>query len=216
MLKKAILILLSFSGLSCSSHKSEFGQNFNPGQCSEASSEEFISEFIQFNQQVACSKIRSQSRQLSRVARCFELSNNYDQLILSRSYLNRMGHHHIYRECLNSGELQEINQHVIRLKNILKEKSNEELIRAVWRGDRQKVSLLLEGLADINYKTANGFTPLIFSIRHNRDAISKLLLEKGANPILKSRGGLTALDYARESGNRVLQEKISRILKVMP
>jgi ankyrin repeat protein len=61
---------------------------------------------------------------------------------------------------------------------------------------------LLQAGCDINAADSNGRTPLMYAARYQRPAAVRLLLERGANEKLKDKSGLTALDLARQSGNK--------------
>jgi ankyrin repeat protein len=65
------------------------------------------------------------------------------------------------------------------------------------------VTLLLNNKADPNAKNAFGETPLHYLVKYNirspeRNALAKLLIEKGANPNIANKKGETALDLARK------------------
>jgi ankyrin repeat protein len=64
------------------------------------------------------------------------------------------------------------------------------------------VTLLLNNKADANVQNAYGDTPLHYLVTYNikspeRNAIAKLLIDKGANPTIANNKGDTAVDIAR-------------------
>ena len=70
------------------------------------------------------------------------------------------------------------------------------LARAAWRGDIPAVDLLLDNGADINKTNDTVITPLMWSIRRNHFGVASVLLARKADPHLKCKKGLTAMDYA--------------------
>ena len=91
-------------------------------------------------------------------------------------------------------------------------------------GNAEVVESLLAAGADVNVKDANGDTPLIAAIRQFLGAenarvrtvlrqdprVIEVLLSFRANPLDRTRDGLTALDLARQSGNEKLISLIQR------
>ena len=59
--------------------------------------------------------------------------------------------------------------------------------------------LLAQG-ADVNARSPNGTTPLMMSARYGSSEVTPILLKAGADPSLKNELGLTAADFARQSG----------------
>jgi ankyrin repeat protein len=58
------------------------------------------------------------------------------------------------------------------------------------------IRLLLEHHAYIDTESPNGTTPLMMAAFYGTPEATKLLLEEGADPLLKNQQGLTALDFA--------------------
>lgn len=66
--------------------------------------------------------------------------------------------------------------------------------------DTGVLAFLLEQGAAVNARSPNGTTPLMMSARYGSSALTPLLLKAGADPSLKNELGLTAADFARQSG----------------
>lgn len=62
------------------------------------------------------------------------------------------------------------------------------------------VRLLLEHFAYIDADSPNKSTPLMMAARYGTDVVVKLLLEEGADPLLRNQQGLSAIDFARAAG----------------
>jgi ankyrin repeat protein len=63
------------------------------------------------------------------------------------------------------------------------------------------ISILLESNSYIDAESPNGTTPLMMAAMYGTLAAVKLLLQEGADPKIKNRQGLTAVDFAQR-GNR--------------
>ena len=74
--------------------------------------------------------------------------------------------------------------------------TQEDLIKAVERGDTIEVKRLLEAGADVNAKNEFGSTPLHWACVYGRLEIARLLLEHGANVNASQQRGGTPLDLA--------------------
>jgi ankyrin repeat protein len=70
---------------------------------------------------------------------------------------------------------------------------NQELIRAVSKGDLAEATRLLNSGADVNTKTEYGWTPLMWAASKGYQEISKMLLNKGADTNAQDNEGRTAL-----------------------
>jgi hypothetical protein len=72
---------------------------------------------------------------------------------------------------------------------------------AATNGHLEVMNLLLEENAYIDAASPNGTTPLMMAAHYGTESAVKLLLEAGADPLLKNTQGLSALDFANR-GNR--------------
>jgi len=67
--------------------------------------------------------------------------------------------------------------------------------------------LVLQG-ADLNRRDSEGWTALMFSVDRGMGEVARLLLEKGADPMIVSSDGQRAADIAAGSGSTVMQDVI--------
>jgi ankyrin repeat protein len=74
------------------------------------------------------------------------------------------------------------------------------LLFAAAYGGSDAVKLLLDAGAKVNVQDARGMTPLMLAIATDRPdpRVVRLLLEKGADPTIKSKDGETAVDWAKK------------------
>ncbi len=87
---------------------------------------------------------------------------------------------------------------------------------AATGGHTEIITLLLENHAYIDAESPNGTTPLMMAAQYGTGAAVQLLLDEGADPMLKNQLNLTALDFA-ERGQRVDAEAIlSRVIQTRP
>ena len=67
---------------------------------------------------------------------------------------------------------------------------------AATNGHIAVMQLLLDGHAYIDAASPNGTTPLMMAARYGTPTAVKLLLESGADPLLKNDQAMTAIDFA--------------------
>lgn len=77
------------------------------------------------------------------------------------------------------------------------------------------VRLLLDENAYIDAASPNGTTPLMMAARYGTDASVKLLIEAGADPMLKNDFGLTALDFAHKANRTTPAEMIAAAMRAL-
>lgn len=65
--------------------------------------------------------------------------------------------------------------------------------------DPEVVRLLLENFAYIDAASPNGSTPLMMAARYGSTESVRILLEAGADPLLKNALGLSAIEFAQRS-----------------
>ncbi len=72
---------------------------------------------------------------------------------------------------------------------------------ATYAGDTSPamVRLLLEHHAYIDAESPNGTTPLMMAAHYGSPGVVKLLLEEGADPLIRNQQGLTAIDFAHRA-----------------
>jgi uncharacterized protein len=74
---------------------------------------------------------------------------------------------------------------------------------AASSGHTEVIKFLLENHAYIDAASPGNITPLMLTARHNQTAASRLLIEEGADPSLKSDQGYTAADYWKRTKDPV-------------
>lgn len=78
---------------------------------------------------------------------------------------------------------------------------NKQLLAASEKGDLVSASRLIREGADVNARSRDGSTSLMFAAERGNTGLVKLLLSHGANTQLKDRGGETALSRSLRVGN---------------
>lgn len=86
---------------------------------------------------------------------------------------------------------------------------------ATFPGDSSvpMVHLLLEHHAYIDAQSPNGSTPLMMAALYGHAQVVRLLLESGADPLLKNEQGLSAIDFARRAGRNEAADTIAAAIR---
>ncbi len=80
-------------------------------------------------------------------------------------------------------------------------------------GHLEIMSLLLENHAYIDAESPNGTTPLMMAAQYGSAPAVKLLLEAGADPLLKNQQGLTAIQFAQRASRNDSIELITSYVR---
>lgn len=80
-------------------------------------------------------------------------------------------------------------------------------------GSAAMVRLLLEHHAYIDAESPNGSTPLMMAAHYGNPGVVKLLLEEGADPLLKNQQGLSAIDFANRAQRAESAEIIAAFVR---
>jgi uncharacterized protein len=73
---------------------------------------------------------------------------------------------------------------------------------AATNGHIDVMRLLLENHAYIDAESPNGSTPLMMAAGYGTPGAVKLLLEEGADPLLRNQQGLSAIDFANRANRK--------------
>ena len=84
---------------------------------------------------------------------------------------------------------------------------------AATNGHLAVMSLLLDHHAYIDAESPNGSTPLMMAAHYGTGPAVRLLLEAGADPLLKNQQGLTAIDFARRVSRTEAVEMITAAVR---
>lgn len=86
---------------------------------------------------------------------------------------------------------------------------------AATGGHVELIRLLLAHHAYIDAESPNGTTPLMMAAYYGGPKATKLLLEEGADPLLKNQKNLTALDFAYSGPHKEAYEYVQAFLRQM-
>ncbi len=75
------------------------------------------------------------------------------------------------------------------------------------------VRLLLEHHAFIDAQSPNGSTPLMMAALYGNPQVVRLLLDEGADPLMKNEQGLSAIDFAHRAGRKDTAEAIAAAIR---
>jgi len=84
---------------------------------------------------------------------------------------------------------------------------------AATRGHIAVMYLLLEQNAYIDAASPNGTTPLMMAAHYGTPSAVKLLLESGADPLLKNQQDLSAIDFAQRANRADSAEIIAAFVR---
>lgn len=84
---------------------------------------------------------------------------------------------------------------------------------AATNGHLDIMNLLLEENAYIDAESPNGTTPLMMAAQYSDESSVKLLLEAGADPLLRNALGLSALDFANRASRTESANIISAFVR---
>ncbi len=84
---------------------------------------------------------------------------------------------------------------------------------AATKGHIAIISLLLDNHAYIDAESPNGTTPLMMAAHYGTASAVKLLLEAGADPMLKNAQGLSAIDFAQRNSRQDSAEIIAAFVR---
>ena len=93
-------------------------------------------------------------------------------------------------------------------KSVQQQVDPEEFIKAIQRGDTQRVVFFLKKGADVNYKDKNEGTPIMHAIGWKQDYIVDLLLKKKADLTPSNKDGMSVLHFALTEGSKAVTKKI--------
>ena len=75
------------------------------------------------------------------------------------------------------------------------------------------MTLLLDKHAYIDAASPNGSTPLMMAAHYGTPSAVKLLLEAGADPLLRNEQGLSAIDFAQRANRADSAEIIAAFIR---
>ena len=84
---------------------------------------------------------------------------------------------------------------------------------AATNGHVEMMRLLLENHAYIDAESPNGSTPLMMAAGYGTPGAVKLLLEEGADPLLKNQQGLGAIDFANRANRKESADLIAAFVR---
>ena len=84
---------------------------------------------------------------------------------------------------------------------------------AATNGHLETMTLLLDNYAYIDAASPNGTTPLMMAAHYGTPAAVKLLLEAGADPMLKNQQGLSAIDFAQRANRSDSAALIASVIR---
>ena len=86
-----------------------------------------------------------------------------------------------------------------KFRSVIEKEQQDKFFSLCKSGIAQEVQYAIDGEADVNYTGTYDSTPLMLVARKNSPEAVKVLLDAGANTLLRDNDGKTALDYALEN-----------------
>lgn len=84
---------------------------------------------------------------------------------------------------------------------------------AATHGHLEIITLLLENHAYIDAESPNSSTPLMMAAHYGTAEAVKLLLDAGADPLLKNQQGLSAIDFAQRAKRQDVAEMVATAIR---
>jgi ankyrin repeat protein len=88
--------------------------------------------------------------------------------------------------------------------------SDGPITRAVNAGDLQAVRALIKSRADVNARSGDGSTPLLWAVHHSNDEIAGVLIAAGAAVDTANDFGITPLLHASRNGDAAMVDLLLR------
>lgn len=90
-----------------------------------------------------------------------------------------------------------------------KDRGYTAIMDAIWRNNTKVVETIIKYKPELNTISNDGQPPLVLAVGNGNAEICKILAQNGANPSIKDKMGMSALDYAK----LFKKEKIVNILE---
>lgn len=87
--------------------------------------------------------------------------------------------------------------HGADINAIARDRGYTPVMDAIWKTKPDIVEVLVNHGADLNVISKDGQPPLVLAVGNGNETICRLLVEYGADPLIKDSMGMSALDYAR-------------------
>lgn len=84
---------------------------------------------------------------------------------------------------------------------------------AATKGHLPLIKLFIENHAYIDAESPNGSTPLMMASMYGTPEAVKLLLDEGADPLLKNQQGLSAIEFAQRASRQDVADMIARSVR---
>lgn len=87
--------------------------------------------------------------------------------------------------------------HGADINAIARDRGYTPIMDAIWKMKPDIVEVLVNHGADLNVISKDGQPPLVLAVGNGNETICRLLVEHGADPLIKDSMGMSALAYAR-------------------